>query len=155
MEAGGGTKKEPARLAGNERACPCRKTIEILGGFGGELGAGGKTRILLAQDFNDCAASFRVETDLFGGGKNSRLSGRLPKITLDALEFFCERGKKLCGVRDFAKRQTVRLHGGGHDTRALLRQQCRWDGREERKLANARSASGTPVPSALARGRVA
>ena len=135
----GGARKEADLLAGDDGDCSCGEAIEILGGFGRKLGAGGEARILFAQDFDDRAASFRVETDFFGGGENSRFRGRVAEVTLDAFEFFRESGEKLCGVRDFAKRQAVRFHGGGHDTRALLRQQCWWDGRQRRKLAEVAS----------------
>ena len=57
--------------ARDDRYRACGETIEIFGSFGRKLGAGGETSILLAQDFDDRAASFRVETDFFGGGENS------------------------------------------------------------------------------------
>jgi len=38
-------------------------------------------------------------------------------------------------MRNFAKRKTVRLHGGIHDTRAKCAQQCKWDARQPVTLA--------------------
>ena len=71
VNAVSGARKEADLLAGDDRDCSRGEAIEILGSFGRKLRAGGETRILLAQDFYDCAASFRVETDFFGGGENS------------------------------------------------------------------------------------
>ncbi len=64
VDAVGWTRKETDLLAGDDCDGARRETIEILGGFGRELRAGGETGVLLAQDFNDRAASFRVKDGL-------------------------------------------------------------------------------------------
>ena len=71
IDAVGRARKEADLLARDDCDGACGEAIEIFGRFGRKLGAGGETRILFAQDFNDCAAGFRVETNFFGGGENS------------------------------------------------------------------------------------
>ena len=71
VDAVGRAGKEADLLARDDRDGACGEAIEILGGFRRKLGARGETRILFAQNFYDRAASFRVETNFFGGGENS------------------------------------------------------------------------------------
>ena len=79
IDAVGGTRKEADLLARNDRDCACGETIEIPGCFGRKLRAVGEARILFAQDFYDCAASFRVETDFLAAARIPDSVGGWPK----------------------------------------------------------------------------
>jgi len=99
----GGTGEEANLLAGDDSHRAGGEAVEIARRRGIEDGAGGKTLILLAQDFYDGGASGGGKVDFTGCGEHSGFGGRVREILADAGKFVNESGEDFGGVRQFAE----------------------------------------------------
>ncbi len=120
-----GTGKETDLLAGHDRDGAGGETVEIVRGRGIELASRSESLVLLAQNFHDASARGGIEAYFMCGGINTGSGGRMRVIGGNTGKIFEEGREELRGVRDFAKRNTVGLHRGSHDTRAPQQRQLR------------------------------